>query len=131
MRINCEDAQRNFVPCPGRITELTWPAGAFVRVDSHIYRGYRVPADFDSLLAKVICQGRDRHEAIARTCRALQELHIKGVPTTAAFHLLLLQQQEFHTGDFDTTFLDTMTTGNFPADQHAALLATLASRGTA
>lgn len=130
VRINCEDAQRNFVPCPGRITELTWPAGAFVRVDSHIYRGYRVPAEFDSLLAKVICQGRDRREAIARTCRALQELHIEGVPTTTAFHRLLMEQEEFRTGNFDTTFLDTMATRNFTPDEHAALLATLASRGT-
>ena len=130
VRINCEDPQRNFVPCPGRITELSWPAGAFVRVDSHIYRGYRVPAEFDSLLAKIICQGRDRDEAIARTCRALQELHIEGVPTTAAFHRLLLEQEEFRRGDFDTTFLDQMATRAFTPDQHAALLATLASRGT-
>ena len=129
VRINCEDAQRNFVPCPGRITELSWPAGAFVRIDSHIYRGYRVPAEFDSLLAKIICQGRDRTEAIARTCRALQELHIEGVPTTAAFHRLLLEQEEFRRGDFDTTFLDQMATRDFTPDQHAALLATLASRG--
>ena len=129
VRINCEDAQRNFVPCPGRITELSWPSGAFVRVDSHIYRGYRVPAEFDSLLAKVICQGRDRDEAIARTCRALQELHIEGVPTTAAFHRLLVEQKEFRTGDFDTTFLASMTTRNFTHDQHAPLLATLASQG--
>ena len=125
VRINCEDAPRNFIPCPGRITELSWPAGAFVRVDSHIYRGYRVPAEFDSLLAKIICQGRDRDEAIARTCRALQELHIEGVPTTAAFHRLLLAQKEFRTGNFDTTFLDTMATRNFTADRHAALLAVL------
>lgn len=131
VRINCEDAQRNFVPCPGRITALTWPAGAFVRVDAHIYRGYRVPADFDSLLAKIICQGRDRDEAIARTCRALRELHIEGVPTTAALHLLLLEQEEFRTGNFDTTFLATMASRDFTPDQHAALLATLASRGIA
>ena len=125
VRINCEDASRNFIPCPGRITELSWPAGAFVRVDSHIYRGYRVPAEFDSLLAKIICQGRDRNEAIARTRRALQELHIEGVPTTTAFHRLLLEQEEFRTGNFDTTFLATMTTRNFTSDQHAALLAVL------
>ena len=131
VRINCEDAERNFVPCPGLITELTWPAGAFVRVDSHIYRGYRVPAEFDSLLAKVICQGRNRDEAIARTCRALQELHIAGVPTTAAFHRLLLAQKEFCTGNFDTTFLDRMTSRGFTSDKHAALLATLVSRGQA
>ena len=129
VRINCEDTQRNFVPCPGLITELTWPAGAFVRVDAHIYRGYRVPAEFDSLLAKVICQGRDRDEAIARTCRALQELNIEGVPTTAAFHRLLLEQEEFRTGNFDTSFLDSMATRNFTPDEHAALVATLASRG--
>ncbi len=130
VRLNCEDAQRNFVPCPGLITALSWPAGAFVRVDSHIYRGYRVPAEFDSLLAKIICQGRDRREAIARTCRALQELHIEGVPTTAAFHRLLLEQEEFRTGNFDTAFLERMATRDFAPDQHAALLATLSSRGT-
>ncbi len=131
VRINCEDAQRNFLPCPGRITELAWPAGAFVRVDSHIYRGYRVPAEFDSLLAKIICQGRDRDEAIARACRALQELHIEGVPTTAAYHRLLLEQEEFRQGNFDTTFLDTMATRNFSHDQHAALLAVLVNGGAA
>lgn len=129
VRINCEDAQRNFVPCPGRITELSWPSGAFVRVDSHLYRGYRVPAEFDSLLAKIICQGRDRDEAIARSCRALDELRIDGVPTTAAFHRLLLMQEEFRRGDFDTTFLDTLATRKFTDDEHAALLAVLASRG--
>ena len=129
VRINCEDAQRNFMPGSGRISELVWPSGAFVRVDSHLYRGYRLPAEFDSLLAKVICQGRDRDEAIARTCRALDELRIEGVPTTAAFHRLLLMQEEFRRGEFDTSFLDQMARRDFSHDQHAPLLATLASGG--
>ncbi|MDE3269270.1 MAG: ATP-grasp domain-containing protein, partial [Pseudomonadota bacterium] len=95
LRINCEDPQANFAPSPARIKSLQLPYGAFTRVDSHIYQGYQVPAAYDSLLAKLICWGQTRTEAIARLLRALAELRIGGVKTTAPFFYYLLHQQDF------------------------------------
>ncbi len=105
-RINAEDPQANFAPCPGLIEELHFPGGPGVRVDSHIYSGYRVPPNYDSLLAKIITWGVDRHEATARMRRALQELRVGGVQTTAAFHERLLQTEQFRRGDIHTRFVE-------------------------
>ncbi|MGV8346583.1 acetyl-CoA carboxylase biotin carboxylase subunit, partial [Pseudomonas aeruginosa] len=69
-RINAEDPTRNFVPSPGTVERLEWPQGEGVRVDSHLYPGYRVPPYYDSLLAKLIVHGRDRDEAFARARQA-------------------------------------------------------------
>ncbi len=105
-RINAEDAQAGFAPNPGLITDVRWPGGPGVRVDSHVYAGYRVPPYYDSLLAKIIAWGRDRSEALARMRRALAELQIDGIHTTAPFHQRLLDSPEFRRGDVHTRFVD-------------------------
>jgi acetyl-CoA carboxylase biotin carboxylase subunit len=98
-RINAEDPE-HFVPSPGRVTVWTPPGGPGVRVDSHLAAGYVIPPHYDSLVAKIIVHGRDRAEAIARMHRALSETVIEGVRTTVPFHLKLLADPAFLTGDF-------------------------------
>jgi len=105
-RINAEDPARNFQPSPGVITILHPPGGPGVRVDTHVYAGYRVPPYYDSLLAKLIVHGRDRDEAIARMNWALESFVIEGVHTTAPFLLDIIQDPDFIAGDFDTRFLE-------------------------
>jgi acetyl-CoA carboxylase biotin carboxylase subunit len=106
MRINAEDVARDFRPTPGTIDVLHFPGGHGIRIDSHIYAGYRVPPHYDSLLAKLICTGATRDEAIAKSQAALEEFIIEGVPTTIPFHKKLLADSRFRAGDFDTRFLD-------------------------
>jgi len=105
-RINAEDADAGFAPAPGLISGVHWPGGPGVRVDSHVYAGYRVPPYYDSLLAKVITWGKDRAEALSRMARALAELRIDGIRTTAPFHQRLLQADEFRRGDVHTGFVE-------------------------
>ncbi len=132
-RINVEDPKAGFVPAPGRITRLHLPSGPFVRVDTHIYEGYEVPATYDSMIAKLIVWGQTRDEAIERMKRALCEMEIGGVPTTARFHEAVLDHAEFRSGDFNTGFIEknhdnllaTMTAGDAERDDLAALMATL------
>ena len=104
-RINAEDPDKGFVPKPGEIAVCTLPAGPGVRVDSHVYPGYKLPPYYDSLIAKVITRGRDRAEAIARMKRALLEMRIEGVPTTIGFHLKLLDDPVFIEGRVHTRYL--------------------------
>ena len=105
MRINAEDYQKNFMPCPGKI-KLYLPSGGIgVRVDSHLYQGYTVPPNYDSLLGKLIVWGKDRQEALKRAERALDEFVIDGLPTTIPFHQLVLKNEKFRKGDFDTSFI--------------------------
>lgn len=105
-RINAEDYERNFMPSPGEITSFHMPGGPGVRVDSHAYQRYRIPPYYDSLIAKLICHGRTRDEAIQRLRRALDEFIIEGVKTTIPFHQKLIARKEFQTAEFDTGFLD-------------------------
>jgi acetyl-CoA carboxylase biotin carboxylase subunit len=105
-RINADDFENGFVPCPGLITHYRSPGGPGVRVDSHLFSGYTVPPYYDSLLAKLICWGRTREEALARMQRALGELVIDGVKTTAGFHKLLLQHDQFQNGRFHTRYVE-------------------------
>ncbi len=104
-RINAEDPGRNFAPSPGRVTRYHAPGGPGVRVDSHLYSGYEVPPFYDSLLAKVICWGRDRDEALARMKGALSELVVDGVKTTIPFHQRLLADPNFRRGDIHTQYV--------------------------
>jgi acetyl-CoA carboxylase biotin carboxylase subunit len=104
-RINAEDAFRNFRPGPGRIKAYLPPGGPNVRMDSHLYSEYTVPPNYDSLLGKLIVWGEDRDVAIVRMKRALKELIIAGVPTTCAYHQLVLDQKNFREGDVDTGFI--------------------------
>ena len=105
-RINAEDPAQNFAPRPGELTRVVFPGGPGIRVDSHVYAGYRVPPNYDSLIAKIIAWGRDRGEAIARMQRALGELRIEGVPTTAAFLSRLLASDAFVRGAVHTRYVE-------------------------
>lgn len=105
-RINAEDPAKDFRPNPGKITSLHFPGGLGVRIDSHIYQDYTVPPYYDSLIAKLIIHGRNRGEAIARAKRALEEFIIEGIKTTIPFHLQVLDDQRFISGNFDTGFLE-------------------------
>jgi acetyl-CoA carboxylase biotin carboxylase subunit len=106
VRVNAEDPARNFQPSPGRITTYHPPGGPGVRLDSHVYDGYTVPPYYDSLLAKLICQGEDRGEAIARMVVALESFIIEGVTTTIPFLARVMKNERFAAGDIDTKFLE-------------------------
>ncbi len=106
VRVNAEDPDQGFVPSIGTVRNLRLPAGPWVRVDSGLYRGYEVTPHYDSLLAKVVAWGATRAEAIARIDRALCELHVGGVRTTAPLALQVLRDARFRAGDLDTHFLD-------------------------
>jgi acetyl-CoA carboxylase biotin carboxylase subunit len=107
-RINAEDPDKDFRPAPGRVEYLHFPGGPGVRVDSHIYAGYRIPPNYDSLIAKVITWGDDRREAIARMRRSLGETLIEGIPTTIPFQLRVLSSPAFVSGKIDTSFVATL-----------------------
>jgi acetyl-CoA carboxylase biotin carboxylase subunit len=109
VRVNAEDPSRNFQPSPGKILAFHPPGGPGVRLDTHVYDGYTVPPYYDSLLAKLICQGRDRDEAIARMHVALDGFIIEGVTTTIPFLARVMQNERFQKGDVDTKFLERET----------------------
>ena len=106
-RINAEDPYNNFRPSPGRITNLHIPGGHGIRVDSHVYAGYTIPPNYDSMIAKLITVAQTRDEAIAKMYRALSEFVIEGVQTTIPFHLKLMQDENFKAGNYTTKFLET------------------------
>jgi acetyl-CoA carboxylase biotin carboxylase subunit len=105
-RINAEDPYNDFRPSPGKITVLHQPGGHGVRVDSHVYAGYVIPPYYDSMIGKLITVARTRQEAIDTMYRALSEYVIEGVKTTIPFHLQLMKDERFRSGDFNTKFLD-------------------------
>ena len=105
-RVNAEDPARNFQPSPGRIDVFHPPGGPGVRLDTHVYTGYSVPPYYDSLLAKLICQGRDRDEAIRRMQIALESFIVEGVTTTIPFLARVMHNAEFQAGKVDTKFLE-------------------------
>lgn len=104
-RINAEDADRGFAPNPGTIREFRAPGGFGVRLDTHLESGSVIPPYYDSMIGKLICWGQDRDEAIERARRALDELRIDGVVTTADFHREVLDSAEFRSGEFNTGFI--------------------------
>jgi acetyl-CoA carboxylase biotin carboxylase subunit len=106
VRVNAEDPARNFQPSPGKITTFHPPGGPGVRLDTHVYSGYTVPPYYDSLLAKLVCQGCTREEAIARMRIALDSFIIEGVTTTIAFLGRVMQNGRFTAGEVDTKFLE-------------------------
>jgi len=106
-RINAEDPFNNFRPAPGRITNFHSPGGHGVRVDTHVYSGYVIPPNYDSMIAKVICVAQTREEALSTMERALSEFVIEGIKTTIPFHLKLLQDPNFRAGNFTTKFMET------------------------
>lgn len=106
-RINAEDPENNFRPCPGTITKFRMPAGPGVRVESYLEEGSRISPHYDSLVAKLIVWGSNRNEAIARGKRALNEFQIEGVATTIPFHLQVLEVEAFVNGQVYTDFIET------------------------
>lgn len=106
-RINAEDPFNNFRPSPGKITVLHTPGGHGVRVDSHIYAGYTIPPNYDSMIAKLITMAQTREEAIAKMHRALSEFVVEGVKTTIPFHLRLMKDPNFIAGNYTTKFLES------------------------
>ena len=106
-RINAEDPYNNFRPSPGRITNLHVPGGHGVRVDSHVYAGYTIPSNYDSMISKLITIAQTREEAIQTMERALSEYVIEGVKTTIPFHQQLMQNEDFRKGNYTTKFLES------------------------
>ncbi len=104
-RINAENPKKNFMPCPGRISNIHLPGGNGVRVDTHIYNDYKVPANYDSMLLKLIVHGKDREEAIAKMRSALGELIIEGIDTNLDFQYEIINNPEFEAGNTDTDFI--------------------------
>jgi acetyl-CoA carboxylase biotin carboxylase subunit len=104
-RINAEDPENDFRPAPGTVTRFRPPLGPGVRVDTHVFEGYRIPPFYDSLIAKVIVWAEDRPAALARARRALTELELDGVPTTRPLGLAILESPTFQSGDYTTGFI--------------------------
>ena len=105
-RVNAEDPARNFQPSPGKLEVFHPPGGPGVRLDTHVYTGYTVPPFYDSLIAKLICQGRDRPEALRRMQVALESFIIEGVTTTIPFLARVMANPRFQSGDIDTKFIE-------------------------
>jgi acetyl-CoA carboxylase biotin carboxylase subunit len=106
-RINAEDPYNEFRPSPGKITDYHSPGGHGVRIDTHVYAGYTIPPNYDSMISKLIVVAQTREEAILKMRRALDEYIIQGVKTTIPFHQKLMQDPKFIEGDFTTKFMET------------------------
>lgn len=104
-RINAEDPFNGFMPSPGKIEQLIFPGGPGVRVDSHIYSGYSIPHQYDSLIAKIIVHAENRDAAIARMIRALREFRAEGIKTTVPLHLKIMKNERFRSGRYNTHFI--------------------------
>lgn len=111
-RINAEDPEHNFRPTAGTITTFNIPGGRSVRVDTHAYSGYKIPPHYDSLIAKLIVSAPTRKEAINRMKRSLEEFVIEGVKTTIPYHLQLMEDPGFVSGNFNTQYLENSFTFN-------------------
>tara|TARA_Y100001960_G_scaffold334101_1_gene444959 strand:- start:9702 stop:11054 length:1353 start_codon:yes stop_codon:yes gene_type:complete len=105
-RINAEDPSNNFAPFPAEITSFHMPGGKGVRIDSHAYAGYKIPTQYDSMIGKLIVKAKNRDRAIIRMQRALAETIIEGPKTTIPYHLAIMNDKKFKSGDFDTSFLE-------------------------
>lgn len=105
-RINAEDPNNDFRPSPGKITSLHMPGGHGVRVDTHVYAGFTIVPNYDSMIAKLIVTAETRPEAIAKMSRALDEFYIEGIKTTIPFHKKLMEHPDFIAGNYTTKFLE-------------------------
>jgi acetyl-CoA carboxylase biotin carboxylase subunit len=106
-RINAEDPFNDFRPSPGKILNYHAPGGHGIRIDTHVYAGYTIPPNYDSMIAKLISVAQTREEAIAKMKRALEEYVIDGIKTTIPFHIKLMENKDFIEGNITTKFLDT------------------------
>ena len=104
-RINAENPDKNFMPCPGTVTELHLPGGNGVRIDTAIYTGYTIPSTYDSMIAKIIVHGKDRNESIAKLKSAISELVVDGITTNTEFILKILDDEDFRKNNYDTSFI--------------------------
>ncbi|WP_417428491.1 acetyl-CoA carboxylase biotin carboxylase subunit [Halpernia sp.] len=105
-RINAEDPFNDFRPSPGKITELNIPGGHGIRVDTHVYSGYTIPPNYDSMIAKLITTAQTRDEAIAKMRRALDEFYVEGIKTTIPFHRQLMENEDYLAGNYTTKFME-------------------------
>lgn len=108
-RINAEDPMNDFRPSPGRITTLHMPGGHGVRLDTHVYSGYVIPPNYDSMIAKLITTAQTREEAINKMRRALDEFVIEGIKTTIPFHRQLMDHPDYLAGNYTTKFMEDFT----------------------
>ncbi len=108
-RINAEDPYNDFRPSPGKITVLHAPGGHGVRLDTHVYAGYTIPSNYDSMIAKLITTAQTREEAISKMKRALDEFVIEGIKTTIPFHRQLMDEPDYVAGNYTTAFMNTFT----------------------
>ena len=106
-RINAEDPENDFRPCPGMITNFHAPGGHGIRIDTHVYANYMIPPFYDSMIAKVITVAQTREEAIGKMERALDEFIIEGIKTTIPFHQKLMKDEQFRKGNYTTKFMET------------------------
>ncbi|HEY9169651.1 MAG TPA: acetyl-CoA carboxylase biotin carboxylase subunit [Lutibacter sp.] len=106
-RINAEDPYKDFRPSPGKITTLHIPGGHGIRVDTHVYAGYTIPPNYDSMIAKLITTAQTREEAISKMKRALDEFVIEGIKTTIPFHRQLMRHPDYIAGNYTTAFMDS------------------------
>lgn len=106
-RINAEDPYNDFRPSPGKITTLHMPGGHGVRLDTHVYSGYVIPPNYDSMIAKLITTAQTREEAISKMRRALDEFVIEGVKTTIPFHRQLMDHPDYIAGNYTTKFMES------------------------
>jgi acetyl-CoA carboxylase biotin carboxylase subunit len=116
-RINAEDPYNNFRPSPGKITNLHAPGGHGVRLDTHVYSGYVIPPNYDSMVAKLITTARTRDEAIKKMKRALNEFIVEGVKTTIPFHRQLMDHPDYLSGNYTTKFMESFVMSKEYADE--------------
>jgi acetyl-CoA carboxylase biotin carboxylase subunit len=118
-RINAEDPYRNFAPSPGKVELFVPPGGRGVRLDSHVYSGYSIPPNYDSMIGKLIVHGKDRKEAITLCKRALEECYIDGVKTSVPFAQFVINTKEFMAGNYDTGYIErVIKEGHFEEAQN-------------
>lgn len=115
-RINAENPHKDFMPSPGKIDFLYTSSGYGVRVDTHVAAGYVIPPFYDSMIAKIICKGATREEAITRMKRALAEFKIEGIKTTIPFHKALMEHEDFKAGNFNTKFIESFDFSTMPPE---------------
>ena len=115
-RINADNPDTHFTPCPGEVKLLVPAGGIGVRVDTHVYSGYRIPPYYDSMIAKLIVKAPDREQALIRCRRALDEFIVDGIKTTIPFSKKILNEQEFVSGKYDTGFVTRVFFSDDSAD---------------
>ncbi|HOW87453.1 MAG TPA: acetyl-CoA carboxylase biotin carboxylase subunit [Candidatus Omnitrophota bacterium] len=119
-RINAEDPDNNFMPSPGKIEVWRMPGGPNVRLDSHVYTGYSIPPFYDSMIAKLIAYGKNRQDAITVMLRALREIEVKPVKTTAPLHTRILSHPRFRQGGVNTNFIESTIFGTGKVEEPGA-----------